>query len=164
MIFRYFNVAGADPDAEIGEFHQPETHLIPLILDVCSGERDEITIFGADYDTPDGTCIRDYVHVCDLVEAHILGLALLEHGKESRVFNLGTGEGFSVYEVLQHVEQITKQKIRIVKGNRRPGDCAKLVSGSTNATRELNWKSDRSNLSRVIKDAWRWHQKVRYSR
>ena len=96
VIFRYFNVAGADPEAEIGEFHRPETHLIPLILDAIEGKRDPLTIFGTDYDTPDGTCIRDYVHVCDLVDAHILGLNWLQKGRESRVFNLGTGYGFSV--------------------------------------------------------------------
>ena len=100
VIFRYFNVAGADPDAEVGEFHQPETHLIPLMLDAVDGRRDALTIFGTDYDTPDGTCIRDYVHVMDLVDAHVLGLKWLEDHKGSRVFNLGTGSGFSVREVI----------------------------------------------------------------
>ena len=100
VIFRYFNVAGADPDSEVGEFHQPETHLIPLILDAIDGKRDALTIFGNDYDTPDGTCIRDYVHVCDLADAHVMGLKWLQEGRGSRVFNLGTGDGFSVRQVI----------------------------------------------------------------
>ena len=108
VTFRYFNVAGADPEAEIGEFHQLETHLIPLILDAVEGKRAALTIFGTDYDTPDGTCIRDYVHVCDLVEAHVLGLKWLQEGRGSRVFNLGTGEGFSVREVVENAEQVKK--------------------------------------------------------
>ena len=118
VIFRYFNVAGADPEAEIGEFHQPETHLIPLILDAVNGKRDALTIFGTDYDTPDGTCIRDYVHVCDLVEAHVLGLKWLQEGRGSRVFNLGTGGGFSVLEVVEHVRQVTKRPVPVIEGTR----------------------------------------------
>ena len=101
VVFRYFNVAGADPDAEVGEYHRPETHLIPLMLDAIDGKRAALTVFGTDYDTPDGTCIRDYVHVCDLVDAHVLGLRWLEEDKESRIFNLGTGSGFSVFEVIR---------------------------------------------------------------
>ncbi len=116
VIFRYFNVAGADPEAEIGEFHRPETHLIPLILDAVDGKRDSLTIFGTDYETPDGTCIRDYVHVCDLVEAHVLGLKWLQQGRGSRVFNLGTGDGFSVREVVDHVGQVTKRPVPIIEG------------------------------------------------
>lgn len=158
VIFRYFNVAGADPDGEIGEFHQPETHLIPLMLDAVDGKRDALTIFGTDYDTPDGTCIRDYVHVCDLVDAHILGLKWLEEGKENHVFNLGTGDGFSVREVVDNSRAVTNQNVPIVEGDRRPGDCTKLVSGSTRAVSELGWAPKRSNLETMIKDAWRWHQ------
>ena len=160
VIFRYFNVAGADPEAEIGEFHKPETHLIPLILDAVTGKRDALTIFGTDYDTPDGTCIRDYVHVCDLVEAHVLGLNWLQEGRGSRIFNLGTGDGFSVLEVVQHAEQVTKMPVPIRKGARRLGDCTKLLSGSSRAVSELGWSATRSNMKQMITDAWRWHQNL----
>ena len=163
VIFRYFNVAGADPDCEIGEFHQPETHLIPLILDAIDGKRDALTVFGTDYDTPDGTCIRDYVHVCDLVDAHILGLNFLLDGKGSRVFNLGTGDGFSVREVIDHAKQVTKKEVPIIYGQRRPGDCSKLGSGSNRAINELGWTAGRSNLIEMITDAWRWHQNGNYN-
>ena len=162
VIFRYFNVAGADPEAEIGEFHRPETHLIPLILDVMSGWRDEIIIHGTDYDTPDGTCIRDYVHVCDLVDAHILGLKFLLDSDHNWVFNIGTGHGFSVNEVIQKAIQITNRQINIVDGDRRPGDCAKLVSGSSKLVDTLGYNLERSNLTTMITDAWRWHQRANY--
>ena len=164
VIFRYFNVAGADPDGEVGEFHQPETHLIPLILDAIDGKRDTLTIFGTDYDTPDGTCIRDYVHVCDLVDAHILGLKWLQKGRGSRVFNLGTGDGFSVREVVDQAWHVTNRTVPIVEGARRPGDCTKLVSGSSLAVSELGWSADRSNLKQMITDAWRWHQTGGYTK
>ncbi|WP_417278637.1 UDP-glucose 4-epimerase GalE [Celeribacter sp.] len=164
VIFRYFNVAGGDPDAEVGEFHQPETHLIPLMLDAIAGKRDALTIFGTDYDTPDGTCIRDYVHVCDLVDAHVLGLKWLEEGKGSRVFNLGTGKGFSVREVIDHSRAVTNMDVPYVEGDRRPGDCTKLVSGSERAIQELGWSPDRSNLSEMIGDAWKWHQTGHYDK
>ncbi|PTQ69748.1 UDP-glucose 4-epimerase GalE [Celeribacter persicus] len=164
VIFRYFNVAGGDPEAEVGEFHQPETHLIPLMLDAISGKRAALTIFGTDYDTPDGTCIRDYVHVCDLVDAHVLGLKWLEDGKGSRVFNLGTGKGFSVREVIDHSRAVTNQEVPYVEGGRRPGDCTKLVSGSERAITELGWRPDRSNLAQMIGDAWRWHQNGHYEK
>lgn len=163
VIFRYFNVAGADPDAEIGEFHRPETHLIPVIFDAIDGKRGAVTIYGTDYDTPDGTCIRDYVHVCDLVDAHLLGWKWLQDGNASRVFNLGTGVGFSVREVLKHTKQVTNCIIPTVEGARRSGDCTKLVSGSTRAMVELGWSSDRSNLTQMISDAWRWHKTGGYS-
>lgn len=158
VIFRYFNVAGADPEAEVGEFHQPETHLIPLMLDAIDGKRDALTIFGTDYDTPDGTCIRDYVHVCDLVDAHVLGLKWLQDGKGSRVFNLGTGSGFSVREVIDQSRAVTNRTVPFKEGARRAGDATKLVSGSTRAVAELGWQPDRSNLNTMIADAWRWHQ------
>lgn len=164
VIFRYFNVAGGDPDAEIGEFHQPETHLIPLILDAIEGRRDALTVFGTDYDTPDGTCIRDYVHVCDLVDAHVLGLKWLLDDKGSRVFNLGTGSGFSVREVIDHSRIVTNREVPIVEGARRAGDCTRLVSGSTRAENELGWVPTRSNLSTMISDAWRWHQTGHYNK
>ncbi len=164
VIFRYFNVAGADPEADVGEFHKPETHLIPLVLDVISGKKDALTIFGNDYETPDGTCIRDYVHVCDLVDAHILGLEWLLEGKGSRIFNLGTGHGFSVREVIDEVEQLTKRDVPILMGPRRTGDCTKLVSDSKRAIKELRWSDSRSNLKQMITDAWRWHQKGGYKK
>ncbi|WP_339691603.1 UDP-glucose 4-epimerase GalE [Celeribacter baekdonensis] len=162
VIFRYFNVAGCDPDGEVGEFHQPETHLIPLMLDAIAGKRAALTIFGTDYDTPDGTCIRDYVHVCDLVDAHVLGLKWLEDGKGSRVFNLGTGAGFSVREVVDHSRAVTNKDVPIVEGDRRPGDCTKLVSGSERAITELGWTPERSNLATMIDHAWKWHQTGHY--
>lgn len=164
VIFRYFNVAGADPDAEIGEFHQPETHLIPLMLDAISGKRAALTIFGTDYPTPDGTCIRDYVHVMDLVDAHVLGLKWLEDDKESRIFNLGSGDGFSVREVIQASRAVTNREVPHKEGPRRPGDCVKLVSGSDRAYRELGWSPKRSTLEVMIADAWRWHQNGHYDR
>ena len=163
VIFRYFNVAGADPDGEVGEFHQPETHLIPLILDAIDGRREELTIYGTDYDTPDGTCIRDYVHVCDLVDAHLLGLKWLQDGKKSRVFNLGTGNGFSVREVIDCAKYVTNRSVPVIEGKRRAGDCSKLVSGSKRAMDELGWSAERSNLRQMITDAWRCHQNGRYS-
>lgn len=164
VIFRYFNVAGADPEAEVGEFHQPETHLIPLVLDAVDGKRDALTIFGTDYDTPDGTCIRDYVHVMDLVGAHVLGLKWLEDKRGSRVFNLGTGSGFTVREVIDHARDVTGREVPVTEGERRPGDCTKLVSGSTRAKAELGWEPARSTLREMIADAWRWHQTGHYDK
>lgn len=162
VIFRYFNVAGADPQAEVGEQHVPETHLIPLMLDAIAGKRPALTVFGSDYPTPDGTCIRDYVHVSDLVDAHVLGLKWLEAGKPSRVFCLGSGEGYSVREVIARSREVTNREVPIIEGDRRPGDAAKLVSGSTRALQELGWKPQRSALSTMIADAWRWHQAPEY--
>ncbi|MBO9473169.1 UDP-glucose 4-epimerase GalE [Shimia sp. R10_1] len=164
VIFRYFNVAGADPDAEVGEFHQPETHLIPLMLDAIDGKRDALTIYGTDYETPDGTCIRDYVHVCDLVDAHVLGLKWLQDGKGSRVFNLGTGSGFSVREVIDQSRIVTNREVPYKEGARRAGDCTKLVSGSTRAEKELGWVPERSKMDQMIADAWRWHQNGHYDK
>ena len=163
IIFRYFNVAGADPEGEVGEFHQPETHLIPLVLDAIDGKRDALTVYGTDYNTPDGTCIRDYVHVCDLVDAHVLGLRWLLEGKDSAVFNLGTGSGFSVREVIDHSSKVTNRKVPLIEGARREGDCAKLVSGSVKAEQELGWAPARSNLTQMVGDAWRWHQTGHYT-
>ena len=164
VIFRYFNVAGADPEAEVGEFHQPETHLIPVILEAIDGKRDALTIHGTDYDTPDGTCIRDYVHVMDLVDAHVLGLKWLEAGKGSQVFNLGTGSGFSVRQVLDHAGVVTNRAVPVTEGPRRAGDATKLVSGSTRAARDLGWTPDRSTLDQMIADAWRWYQTGGYDK
>jgi UDP-glucose 4-epimerase len=164
VIFRYFNVAGADPEAEVGEHHQPETHLVPLMLDAIAGKRDALTIHGTDYDTPDGTCIRDYVHVCDLVDAHVLGLHWLLDGKQSRAFNLGSGTGFSVREVVDHSRAVTNKAVSVTEGPRRAGDCTKLVSGSTRAEKELGWTPTRSKMDIMIADAWRWHQTGHYNR
>ena len=164
VIFRYFNVAGADPEGEIGEHHQPETHLVPVILDVIAGARDQLTIHGDDYPTADGTCVRDYVHVMDLVEAHVLGLRHLLDGKPSRVFNLGTGHGYSVREVVDQARVVTNREIPLVVGPRRAGDCTKLVSGSERAKSELGWDPKNSTLSQMITDAWRWHQSDGYER
>lgn len=164
VIFRYFNVAGADPEGEVGEFHRPETHLIPVLLDAIDGKRDALTIHGTDYPTPDGTCIRDYVHVCDLVDAHVLGLKWLQDDKGSRVFNLGTGSGFSVREVMDHSRDVTNRNVPFHEGPRRAGDCTKLVSGSTRAEQELGWRPERSTLKSMITDAWRWHQNGHYDK
>jgi UDP-glucose 4-epimerase len=161
VIFRYFNVAGADPDAEIGERHEPETHLIPLVLDAALGLRPELTIHGTDYPTPDGTCLRDYVHVADLADAHVLGLKRLEAGGEPGVFCLGSGRGFSVREVIAEAQRVTNRAIPVLEGPRRPGDAAMLVSGSTRAEAELGWRPARGELATMIADAWRWHQGLR---
>lgn len=168
VIFRYFNVAGADPDAEVGEFHRPETHLVPLILDAIDGKRAALTLHGTDYPTPDGTCIRDYVHVMDLVEAHVLGLDWLRGGQGPRdggteVFCLGTGNGFSVREVVDAARAVTNRAVPMVEGPRRAGDAVKLVSGSEKAGRVLGWRPDRSTLREMISDAWRWHQSGGYA-
>lgn len=163
VVFRYFNVAGADEEAEIGEWHQPETHLIPVMIEAASGARDALTIHGTDYPTPDGTCIRDYVHVVDLVDAHIKGLEWLLSGKGSRVFNLGTGTGFSVKEVIAACKAATGHDVPHSFGPRRPGDAAILVSGSSRAAEELGWTPERSTLTRMIADAWLWHQIGGYS-
>ncbi|EEX12741.1 UDP-glucose 4-epimerase [Citreicella sp. SE45] len=162
VIFRYFNVAGADPEGEVGEHHRPETHLIPVMLEAIDGTRPALSIHGTDYDTPDGTCIRDYVHVCDLVDAHVLGLKWLTDGKGSRVFNLGTGKGFSVREVIDASRSVTNREVPHSEGPRRAGDATKLVSGSTRAAAELGWEPSRSTMPQMIADAWRWHQNGHY--
>jgi len=162
VIFRYFNVAGADPEAEVGEQHMPETHLIPLMLDAIAGRRETLTIHGTDYATRDGTCVRDYVHVSDLVDAHVRGLEWLRSGKESRVFCLGSGKGFTVREVVDASGAVTNREVPIVDGPRRPGDAAVLVSGSDRAAEELEWRPKRSDLQTMIGDAWRWHQTGAY--
>ncbi len=157
---RYFNAAGADPDCEIGEWHEPETHLIPLVLDVAIGKNEAIKIFGADYPTPDGTCIRDYIHVTDLANAHILALEYLFKEGKSDVFNLGNGNGFSVKQVIQTVEDITKRKINFIEWERRPGDPPVLVGSSEKARRVLRWEPRYYELSVVIGTAWEWHNKL----
>ncbi|GGB01489.1 UDP-glucose 4-epimerase GalE [Allosediminivita pacifica] len=163
VIFRYFNVAGADPEGEIGEHHRPETHLIPVMLEAIDGKRDGLTVNGTDYDTPDGTCVRDYVHVMDLVQAHVLGLKWLEDGKPSRVFNLGTGRGFSVREAIDAAGAVTNREVPHSEGPRRAGDATKLVSGSTRAGEELGWEPGLSTMPQMIADAWRWHKNGEYT-
>lgn len=164
VIFRYFNVAGADPEAEVGEQHRPETHLIPLMLDAIEGRRPALTVFGQDYPTPDGTCVRDYVHVMDLVEAHVMGLNWLMAGRGNRVFNLGTGHGFSVKQVIDASRTVTNREVPIVMGGRREGDAVSLVSGSARAREELGWEPKRSTLPTMITDALAWSQKPGFSR
>ena len=156
VIFRYFNVAGADPDAEVGEQHEPETHLIPLMLDAVDGRRGPLTLFGTDYPTRDGTCLRDYVHVTDLVAAHLAGLEWLLAGKPSRAFNLGSGQGFTVREVLEAARAVTNREVPVILGARRAGDAAALVSGSARARDELGWEPQRSTMAQMIEDAARW--------
>lgn len=157
---RYFNAAGADPDSEVGELHDPETHLIPLILDVAAGKREDIKIFGTDYDTPDGTCIRDYIHVTDLADAHILALEYLQNGGKSDFFNLGNGNGFSVKEVIETAREVTGKDIKAVEADRRPGDPPILVGSSNKAKETLNWNPKYDELSKIIETAWNWHKKI----
>lgn len=158
VIFRYFNIAGADPDGETGEQHRPETHLVPLLLETVAGKRPALTVHGNDYPTPDGTCIRDFVHVSDLADAHVLGLDWLLQGKENRVFCLGSGKGFSVREVIEASRAVTNRDVPVIVGPRRQGDAAALVSSSTRATEELGWEPKRSTLRQMIGDAWAWTQ------
>lgn len=162
VIFRYFNVAGADPDGQIGERHEPETHLVSLVLDAVAGKRPNITVFGTDYPTRDGTCIRDYVHVSDLAQAHILGLNWLLGNRGSRVFCLGTGTGFSVKEVISEARIVTNRDVPVVLSGRRPGDAAALVCGSQRAARELGWVPQRSTLAQMVNDAWSWAQNPKF--
>ncbi len=154
---RYFNACGAHPDGHIGEAHDPESHLIPLVLQVALGQRESIEIYGTDYDTPDGTCIRDYVHVLDLARAHILALEALADG-ESRVYNLGSGSGYSVLEVIEAARAVTGQAIPIIEAPRRPGDLPVLVADSEKIGRELGWETDYNNLETIIQTAWNWHR------
>jgi UDP-glucose 4-epimerase len=159
VIFRYFNVAGADPDGELGEQHVPETHLVPLMLEAVAGKRPALTVFGSDYPTRDGTCVRDYVHVADLAAAHVLGLRWLLDGREDRVFCLGSGTGFTVREVIEASRAVTNREVPIIEGTRRAGDAASLVCGSRRAVTELGWEPQRSTLRQMIGDAWAWAQK-----
>ena len=153
---RYFNAAGADPEAVLGERHNPETHLIPLVLMAASGRRESITVFGRDYPTPDGTCVRDYVHVVDLCDAHYLALQALRSGHRGGIFNLGNSRGFSVAEVIGVAKQITGRGIAIREGVRRAGDPATLVADSSLVRREIGWKPKLADLGTIIEDAWRW--------
>jgi len=156
---RYFNAAGADPSGKVGERHHPETHLIPLVLKVATGERQAIQIYGTDYPTQDGTCMRDYVHVCDLTQAHLLALEHLLKGGDSAVYNLGNNKGYSVREVVEMARRITRHPIPAVEAERRPGDPAFLVADSSRIRRELGWKPRYENLAAIIETAWAWHRK-----
>lgn len=155
---RYFNAAGAHPDALLGERHNPETHLIPLILQAASGRRSEITVFGRDYDTADGTCVRDYIHILDLAEAHWLALEYLIRGGETAAFNLGNGAGYSVEEVIQTVTRVTGKTVPIVNGSRRSGDPAQLVADSSRIKAELGWVPAYADLDRIVEHAWAWEK------
>lgn len=156
--FRYFNAAGADPDGRLGEDHAPETHLIPLVLLAALGKLESIAIFGTDYPTPDGTCVRDYIHVADLAQAHVLGLQYLQNGGDSDVFNLGNGSGFSVREVIEAARQVTQQEIQVVERDRRPGDPPILVGSSDKARSVLGWQPQYADLDKILTHAWQWHQ------
>jgi len=155
---RYFNACGAHPDGHIGEAHDPESHLIPLVLSVALGQRPAIEIYGADYDTPDGTCIRDYVHVLDLARAHVLALEALADG-ESRVYNLGSGSGYSVREVIEAARVVTGHAIPTIESPRRPGDLPILVADSDKIGRELGWETEYNHLETIIQTAWNWHRR-----
>lgn len=159
---RYFNAAGADPDGEIGESHEPETHLIPLVLDAAGGQRPDIKVFGTDYETRDGSCIRDYIHVTDLAAAHLLALNHLEAGKESSFFNLGNETGTSVLEVIDSVKKITNREFPVVLAARRPGDPETLVGSSEKAKRILGWKPVYTDIDEIVKHAWYWHEHKAY--
>lgn len=156
---RYFNACGADDAGDIGEDHSPETHLIPLILQVPLGQRESISIFGTDYPTPDGTCIRDYIHVDDLAQAHIKAMNYLRNGGDSDIFNLGNGVGFSVREVIDTAGKVTGKKIKAVESGRRAGDPAQLIASSDKAKDILGWKPEKDSLEKIIGSAWNWHQK-----
>ncbi|WP_055666076.1 UDP-glucose 4-epimerase GalE [Desnuesiella massiliensis] len=155
---RYFNAAGAHISGNIGEDHSPETHLIPIILEAALGKREKVMIFGDDYDTKDGTCVRDYIHVMDLASAHLLALDRLKMGGESRVYNLGNGEGFSVKEVIEVARKVTGVNIKADMAPRRAGDPAVLIASSEKALEELNWKPKFNSLETIIETAWNWHK------
>lgn len=159
VAFRYFNAAGADPQGRLGEDHQPETHLIPLVLMAALGKRDAISILGTDYPTPDGTCIRDYIHVSDLAQAHVLGLNYLLQGGNSQRFNLGNGNGFSVREVIEMARKVTGRSINAIECDRRPGDPPALVGSAEKARSLLGWNPQYADLEQILSHAWQWHQK-----
>lgn len=157
---RYFNAAGADPLGEIGEAHNPETHLIPIILESAQGKRESLTVYGTDYDTPDGTCLRDYIHVSDLADAHVGALERLMRGGTSGAYNLGNGAGFSVREVIESAERVTGRVVPVRYGPRREGDPVALVADARRAMQELSWRPKISSLDEIIRTAWKWHTKT----
>jgi UDP-glucose-4-epimerase GalE len=154
---RYFNAAGADPEGELGEDHKPEEHLIPIVLQAALGKRPGVSIYGTDWDTPDGTCIRDYIHVMDLAQAHILACEALESGGETTSYNLGNGSGYSVQQVIEVAREVTGRPIGAIPGSRRPGDPARLVASSDKIRRELGWEPEIRELRDIVKTAWKWH-------
>ncbi len=154
---RYFNAAGADPSGLIGEDHTPEHHLIPLIIQAALGQRPDVKIFGADWPTPDGTCVRDYIHVTDLAQAHLLGLDALRAGKGTTAYNLGNGNGYSVMEVVKMVEKVSGRQVKAIPSDRRPGDPAVLVASSKKISAELGWKPAFTDLESIVSSAWNWH-------
>ena len=156
---RYFNAAGAIEDGSIGEDHNPESHLIPLILQVPMGKREHITVFGEDYPTPDGTCLRDYIHVIDLADAHVLAIDYLRKGGESNIFNLGNGRGFSVKEMIEAAKKATGRDIKVEIGARRAGDPAQLIASSEKAKKVLGWQPKYTDVKQIIQTAWTFHQK-----
>ncbi len=156
--FRYFNVAGAWPGGALGEAHQPETHIIPRVLLAMAGGKAEFEVYGSDYPTPDGTCVRDYIHVLDLAEAHRLGLERVGGGGGSAVFNLGNGQGYSNLEVVRTCAQVTGRDVKVTMGPRRPGDPATLIASSARATDVLGWRTERGALEEMLQDAWDWHR------
>jgi UDP-glucose 4-epimerase len=158
VCLRYFNAAGAHPDGEIGEDHQPESHLIPIILQVALGQREFISVFGEDYDTHDGSCVRDYIHVMDLANAHWLALKKLREGGDSSIYNLGNGQGFSVKEVIEVARKVTGIEIPAKIAPRRAGDPATLIASADKIKRELDWKPKYQDLQTIIETAWRWHK------
>lgn len=160
IALRYFNAAGADPDAEIGEWHVPETHLIPLILDTAIGRKPFLPIYGIDYDTPDGTCVRDYIHVTDIARAHVLAMESLFNGGISGAFNLSNEKGFSIQEVLLAAQTVTGKKIPIRHEGRRPGDPPLLIGSAEKAHQILQWSPEYTDLKHIVDTAWRWHQKL----
>ena len=160
VALRYFNAAGSDPEGVIGEWHDPETHLIPIVLEAALGVRDHVEIFGTDYPTPDGTCIRDFIHVVDLAEAHVLALERLREGRAGPAYNLGTGVGHSVREVIEVCKRVTGRDFRVVEGPRRPGDPPALVADPTKAKQELGWEPRFTELEEIIATAWEWMLKL----
>ena len=162
VALRYFNVAGAIQDGSIGEAHNPETHLIPIILQVANGKREKLNVFGDDYQTKDGSCIRDYIHVLDLCDAHVLALEYLLNGNSSGVLNLGSGEGFSVFEMVEAARKITGHPIPLEIASRRAGDPAILIASSKKARQVLKWNPTRENIEVMIQDAWTWEKNKRY--
>ena len=154
---RYFNACGAHISGEIGEAHSPETHLIPIILQTATGKRDHISIFGTDYNTKDGTCVRDYIHVTDLAQAHILAVQYLVNGGKSDIFNLGNGVGFTVKEVIEKAKEVTDKDIKVVEEGRRAGDPAVLIASSDKAKKVLGWCPEYDSLDAIISTAWKWH-------
>lgn len=161
---RYFNACGAIEDATLGEVQEPETHLIPLVLDAAIGEKESISVFGDDYDTPDGTCVRDYIHVMDLARAHLLTLDALRRGGGSKIYNLGNGRGFSVEEVIDACRSVTGLPIKVVRAPRRAGDPARLIASSDRARQELGWTPHYLSLESIVETSWRWHRKRRGGR